>query len=138
MNQGKTNIVAGFLFMFAAACGGMLLGGTFDAAYAARGGDHVMTMARFFLREGHSHGMPIGMFNIIVGLVIDKLALTTGVKRIASWAAICGILLPIGLAAKGAAGAPASFPPVGLPGVFGMFIAIVVCLIGAVRIQRNA
>lgn len=138
MNQGKTNIVAGFLFMFIAACGGFALGGTFDATYANRGGDHIMTMVRFYLREGHSHGMPIAMFNIIVGLAIDKLALSDRAKKIASWAAVCGILLPLGLAAKGAAGAPANFPPVGLPGILGMFIAILVCLVGAIKMRRAA
>ena len=137
MIYGKTNIVAGFLFMFIAACGGFALGGTFEATYAGRGGDHIMTMARFYLREGHSHGMPIAMFNIIVGLVLDRLALSDRTKRRASWAAVCGILLPLGLAAKGAAGAPANFPPLGLPGILGMFIAISVCLVGAIKMRRD-
>ncbi len=133
MKVGRKNIIAGFLFMLIAAIGGFALGGTFDATYANRNGDHIMSMVRFYLREGHSHGMPISMFNMIIGLLIDKLNLSNRSKEFASWATISGILLPIGLAVKGAAGAPADFPPVGLPGILGMFIAIIICLYGAIK-----
>lgn len=76
--------------------------------------------------------------NIIVGLVIDKLALTDRARKIASWAAIAGLLLPLGLAAKGAAGAPPDFPPVGMPGILGMFVSLAILLVGAFRMKREA
>jgi hypothetical protein len=136
VNIGKTNLVAGFLAMLFAALGGVVLGFTFDAN-SVRNGDHVLTIVRFYLREGHSHGMPIAMYNMIIGLWIDRVALSNRMKTVASWAAVFGLLLPIGLAAKGAAGAPPDFPPLGLPGILGMLISIVLMLIGAIRMQRS-
>ncbi|EMO40268.1 hypothetical protein LEP1GSC186_4027 [Leptospira noguchii serovar Autumnalis str. ZUN142] len=49
----------------------------------------------------------------------------------------CGLLLPIGLTIKGAAGAPTNFSSVGIPGILGMFTSIIFLLIGAIRIKRN-
>lgn len=60
MKIGKTNVVAGLLAMFIAAVGGLVLGITFDAN-SVRNGDHILSLVRFYLREGHSHGMPIAM-----------------------------------------------------------------------------
>ncbi|EMY76976.1 hypothetical protein LEP1GSC060_3321 [Leptospira weilii serovar Ranarum str. ICFT] len=137
INYGKINVVAGFSAMLLAAMGGFALGATFDAN-VVKDGQYVLSIVRFYLREGHSHGMPIAMYNMVVGLWIDKVVLSDRAKLIASWAAVCGLLLPIGLAMKGAAGAPANFPPVGLPGILGMFTSIVLLLIGALRIQRKA
>ncbi|EMJ97596.1 hypothetical protein [Leptospira alstonii] len=137
INYGKINVVAGFSAMLLAAMGGFALGATFDAN-VVKDGQYVLSIVRFYLREGHSHGMPIAMYNMVVGLWIDKVVLSNRAKSIASWAAVCGLLLPIGLAMKGAAGAPANFPPVGLPGIFGMFVSIILLLIGALRIKRNA
>ncbi|EKO14042.1 hypothetical protein [Leptospira kirschneri] len=136
INYGKINVVAGFTAMLLAALGGFALGATFEAN-AVKDGQYVLNIVRFYLREGHSHGMPIAMYNMVVGLWIDKIALSDRTKSIASWAAVCGLLLPIGLAIKGAAGAPTNFPPVGIPGILGMFTSIILLLIGAIRIKRN-
>ncbi|TGK15735.1 hypothetical protein EHO61_14265 [Leptospira fluminis] len=137
IRYGKTNLVAGLAAIFLAAMGGFALGATFDAN-SVKNGEHVLSIVRFYLREGHSHGMPIAMYNMLVGLWIDKVVLSDRAKSIASWAAVAGLLLPVGLAAKGAAGAPANFPPVGLPGILGMFISILLLLIGAIRMKKTA
>ncbi|ABJ80148.1 hypothetical protein IQB76_01415 [Leptospira borgpetersenii serovar Hardjo-bovis] len=137
IHYGKINVIAGFTAMLLAAMGGFALGATFDTN-VVKDEQYILSIVRFYLREGHSHGMPIAMYNMIVGLWIDKVALSNRSKLIASWAAVCGLLLPVGLALKGAAGAPANFPPVGLPGILGMFTSIILLLIGAIRIQRNA
>ncbi|TGK10080.1 hypothetical protein EHO60_12080 [Leptospira fletcheri] len=137
IRYGKTNLVAGLAAIFLAAMGGFALGATFDAN-SVKNGEHVLSIVRFYLREGHSHGMPIAMYNMLVGLWIDKVALSDRAKSIASWAAVAGLLLPVGLAAKGAVGAPVNFPPVGLPGILGMFISILMLLIGAIRMKKTA
>ncbi|ABJ74998.1 hypothetical protein [Leptospira borgpetersenii] len=137
IHYGKINVIAGFTAMLLAAMGGFALGATFDTN-VVKDEQYILSIVHFYLREGHSHGMPIAMYNMIVGLWIDKVALSNRSKLIASWAAVCGLLLPVGLALKGAAGAPANFPPVGLPGILGMFTSIILLLIGAIRIQRNA
>ncbi|EMO25946.1 hypothetical protein LEP1GSC170_5139 [Leptospira interrogans serovar Bataviae str. HAI135] len=86
INYGKINVVAGFTAMLLAAMGGFALGATFEAN-AIKDGQYVLNIVRFYLREGHSHGMPIAMYNMVVGLWIDKIALSDRTKLVASWAA---------------------------------------------------
>ena len=62
MNYGKMNIIAGFMGLLLAGFGGMALGFTFDQ-FAVQDGNHVLSIVRFYLREGHSHGMPVSFFN---------------------------------------------------------------------------
>ena len=136
MNYGKLNLTAGAIALLLAALGGIALGATFDRD-SIQGGNHVLSEVRFYLREGHSHGMPIALLNLIVGLAIDKLALSNLWKRIASIAAVCAFVLPIGLASKGAAGAPAAFPPFGLIGILGFVLTAGILAVGAFRLQRT-
>ena len=135
MNFGKTNLIAGATILFLAAIGGTVLGATFDAN-SIKDGNHLLSEARFYLREGHSHGMPMALLNLIVGLAIDKINLSDKLKRVCSYAAILTVFLPIGLALKGAAGAPANFPPIGLIGILAFFTTAALLLMGSVKIQR--
>jgi hypothetical protein len=132
MTHGRTNVVAGGIGLLLCALGGMALGMTFDQ-YAVKDGAHVLSLTRFYLREGHSHGMPISLLNLVVGLAVDRLALSDRLKRACSWLALAAFLLPLGLAAKGAAGAPASFPPIGLLGVAGFVGAALLLVAGGRR-----
>lgn len=136
MNYGKINIVAGFIGLLLAAFGGMALGLTFDK-FAVQDGNHVLTMVRFYLREGHSHGMPIAFFNLFIGLLVDRMALSNGLKKACSTLTLFAYFLPFGLALKGACGAPANFPPVGMIGVFAVLSVIIIMLIGAIRMERK-
>ena len=137
MNYGKLNLVAGACVLVLAAMGGMALGATFDQ-YSVKDGNHLLSEVRFYLREGDSHGMPIALLNLIVGLAIDRLALSDLWKRIGSIAAVCAFVLPIGLAAKGVAGAPAGFPPFGLIGIIGFVLTAGIIAVGAFRLKREA
>jgi len=56
--SGSLNVALGFAGLILAALGGLALGVTFDR-FAVRDGDHVLSLVRCYLREGHSHGMPI-------------------------------------------------------------------------------
>jgi hypothetical protein len=114
----------------------MALGLTFDV-YSVRDGNHVLSVVRFYLREGHSHGMPIALFNLVVGALVDRLGLADRSKRICSLAAIVGLVLPLGLALKGASGASSSFPPIGLIGVFGLLTSACFLLAGALRMRSR-
>jgi hypothetical protein len=136
MSNGKLNIVAGFLGLLLAACGGLALGFTFDQ-FAVRDGDHVLSVVRFYLREGHSHGMPIAFFNLFIGLLLVRVQLSDRLKKAVSILALIAFFLPIGLAVKGAAGAPTDFPPIGMIGVLGILGSSVIMLIGALRIPRS-
>jgi hypothetical protein len=135
MKFGRTNIIVGALMLLAGAIGGLALGATFDK-YAAKDGYHVLTLTRFYLREGHSHTMPFALMNLIVGLLIDRLALSDRLKRACSWLAVIAFLLPLGLAGKGASGASPDFPPFGILGALAFMGVMVLLALGALR-TRN-
>ncbi len=109
MNYGKMNIIAGFMGLLLAGFGGMALGFTFDQ-FAVQDGNHVLSIVRFYLREGHSHGMPVSFFDLFIGLLVDRVVLSNGLKKTCSVLAVLAFVLPIGLVLKGAAGAPPAFP----------------------------
>lgn len=132
IRQGRLNIMVGVLGLLLAALGGLALGLTFDK-FSVKEGNHVMSVARFYLREGHSHGMPIALFNLILGSFIDRWFASQRLKKICSWSAVAAMALPLFLAAKGAAGAPAHLPPLGLIGVLGLFVCLVALLLGSRR-----
>jgi hypothetical protein len=136
MNYGKNNIVAGFIGLILAVFGGLVLGLTFDR-FAVQDGNHVLSIVRFYLREGHSHGMPISFFNLFIGLLLDRMVLSNGLKKACSILTMFAYFLPIGLVLRGVAGAPSNFPPIGMIGVFAVLATIIIMLIGALRIQRS-
>jgi hypothetical protein len=80
--------------------------------------------------------MPISFFNLFIGLLLDRVPLSTRVRTTCTILALLAFFLPIGLAAKGAAGAPADFPPIGLIGVLGLLGSVIIMLVGVVRVQR--
>ena len=128
-----SNIRFGFtLLLITTVLGGMALGSTFDAQ-SVQEGNHLLDLARFYMREGHSHGAFICFFNLFVGLIINHLNLSENLKKIGSYAAMAAIFLPIALLSKGLAGAPNDFPPFGIIGVLGMFIALVILILGAFK-----
>ena len=137
MKFGRANVIAGAVGLLLAGLGGMALGLTFDT-YSVKEGNHLLSIVRFYLREGHSHGMPIALFNLLVGSIVDRLGLTDRSKRLCSITAIVGLVLPVGLALKGASGAPSNFPPIGLIGVVGLFAAVGFLLVGALRMRSVA
>jgi hypothetical protein len=132
MRFGRANVVAGALGLLVGSLGGLALGATFDR-FAVRDGLHALTLARFYLREGHSHTMPISLLNLIVGVLLDRLSLSDGLKRACSWLTVLAFVLPLGLAAKGAAGAPSDFPPVGIIGALAFVGAVLLLIAGSRR-----
>ena len=117
MNIGKWNFVAGSVGLILAAIGGTVLGATFDA-YSIKEGNHLLSEVRFYLREGHSHGMPMALLNLIFGLYIDRITLSQRWKKIGSIAALLTFFLPIGLA-----------------GILGFFVAAGVLAVGAIKLK---
>jgi len=132
MRFGRLNILAGALALLIGAIGGLALGATFDR-YAVKDGYHVLDLVRFYLREGHSHTMPFALMNLIVGLLIDRLALSDGLKRTCSWLAVAAFILPLALAAKGATGAQPNFPPFGILGALAFIGVMALLAMGAWR-----
>ena len=96
----------------------------------------MLSIVRFYLREGHSHGMPISFYNLFIGFLLDRVQLSDRLKTTCMILALFAFFLPIGLVAKGAAGAPTDFPPIGIIGVLGVLGSTFIMLIGALRIPR--
>jgi hypothetical protein len=121
LKYGKKNLIVGAIGLAASGLAGAALGITFDAQ-SVQEGNHLLSLSRFYMREGHSHSMPMAMINLIVGLLIDRWLANDTAKKIASYSAMATFVLPIGLALKGFAGAPADYPPIGMVGVVGFLV----------------
>jgi len=111
------------------------LGSTFDDQ-SVQDGNHLLGLARFYMRDGHSHGNFMSFFNLFVGLILNQLTLSEKLKKVCSYSAMAAIFLPIGLAAKGFAGAPNDFPPIGIIGVLGFTVALIILIIGAYKTKQ--
>ena len=133
MNLYLPNIRFGLVALFiTGTVGGMMLGGTFNDM-SVQNGNHLLGLARFYMREGHSHGNFMAFFNLFVGLILPYLALSEKAKKVASWSAMAAIMLPVGLALKGFAGAPDDYPPIGIIGILGITVCMFVMIVGAFR-----
>jgi hypothetical protein len=129
MKFGKLNVAAGAIGLLIGACGGMALGLTFDQ-YAAKDGYHVLSLIRFYFREGHSHGMPFALYNLLFGLLIDRLSLSDKLKKAGSILALCTFILPLGLLGKALSGASPDFPPIGVLGAIALMGSLIIILMG--------
>jgi hypothetical protein len=137
MKLRMANIQFGLTTLFISACiGGLALGGTFNEQ-SVQDGNHLLDLARFYLREGHSHGNFISFFNIFVGLLLSNLNLSEKLKKIASYAAMLAIFLPLGLFIKGLMGASEDAPPLGIIGILGMVVALIILIYGAFRTKQT-
>ena len=132
MTLRMANIKFGFVVLFiTAVSGGIALGGTFNQ-YSIKDGYHMLEISRFFLREGHSHGNFMALFNLFVGIIINNLNLSDKLKKIGSYAAMTAVFLPIGLALNGTFGAE-QVPPIGVIGILGVATALVILIIGSFK-----
>jgi hypothetical protein len=127
------NIIFGLTVLFiTAVMGGMTLGVTFNDQ-SINDGFHLLTLERFYLREGHSHGNFMCLYNLFVGILLNNLNLSEILKTVASYAAMAAILLPIGLAWKGALGGIVEPPPVAIIGILGVAVSLGIMVFGAWR-----
>jgi len=130
------NIIFGFSVLFLTAfIGGSILGGTFNTQ-SVHDGFHTLSLQRFFLREGHSHGNFMAIYNVLIGLVLGNIFLSERTKKIASWSAMAAIFLPVGLAWKGMLGGLTDPPPVAFIGILGMGISLALVVYGASRTKQ--
>ena len=107
------------------------MGGTFNE-YSIQEGNHILGMARFYLREGHSHGNFMSIFNILIGLTLENLMISERLKKICSYSAMAAIMLPVGLFLTGVMGGdPANVPPIGMIGILGVAASLIIMIIGA-------
>lgn len=96
--EGKKNIVAGLYAMAAFMIYGFLLiylrdfaPGAAEWAASYGNGKH------FEARLAHVHGNLFAFLNILIGYLLFKLDLSTCKKKLVSWTAVCGLLMPVGI-----------------------------------------
>lgn len=120
--SGRFNMTAGLFFMAAFMAYGFFLiymrdfSSTKDAWIAAYAeGDH------FQSRLAHVHGNLFAFLNVMIGYLLLKFPISAGMAKTVSWAALGGMLMPLGILAETWFGAPPIFV---LVGAVSMIVAI--------------
>ena len=135
MNFGRQNIIIGGIAIFVAAAGGMALGFTMDAYFPR--GFYEMPLTRLLMKAGHTHGMPFGLYNLIFGSLIDRLALDDQWKKRGSQLAMLAFIMPVGLFLRGAAGGTMALAPVVMVGAVCFLSSVAVLIKGAVNMKKD-
>lgn len=134
MNLKKCNLIAGGLFLILAAFGGFALGYTIDPLVTD--GFYKMSFSRLLLKGAHSHGMLFGLFNLIIGILISKLALEEKGKKWLSISGLLSLILPIGLLLRGFTYPSNIFLPLGAIGGISFVIAGILIMSGSWKLKK--
>ena len=129
MIHGRRNIIAGGVAIFVAAFGGMALGFTMDAYFEK--GFYAMPLTRLLVKAGHTHGMPFALYNILIGSLVDRLALSDAWKKRCSVAAILAFIMPLGLVLRGIDSGAMRFAPVVMTGALCFLASVGIVIKGA-------
>lgn len=97
-NEGKKNLVVGLFIMAGFMLYGFLLIYLRDFApnateWAAAYGNG----KHFEARLAHVHGNLFAFLNIVIGYLLFKLDISSNQKKLVSWLAIMGLLMPVGI-----------------------------------------
>ncbi|MEK6743355.1 MAG: hypothetical protein AABZ15_07095 [Nitrospirota bacterium] len=133
MNSGRLNIIVGGIVLILAGLGGFALGFTMDAYFEK--GFYALPLGMLLLKAGHTHGMPLSLYNILVGSLVDRLALTAKGKRACSFAALGSFIMPFGLILRGATDGAMTFAPVVLIGALCLLISAAIMVKGAIALK---
>jgi len=133
MNSGRINIIAGGIVLILAGLGGFALGFTMDAYFEK--GFYALPLARLLVKAGHTHGMPLSLYNILIGSLVDRLALPVTWKRACSFAALGSFIMPVGLILRGMTDGSMTFAPVVLIGALCLFISAAIMVKGAIALK---
>lgn len=129
MKQGKLNIILGSVTIIVAGIGGLALGFTVEHHFIL--GHYSPNLPRFLIKAGHSHGMPMAFYNLIVGLLLDRLELGESGKTWCSRLAAGALLMPLGLLLRGLDGGAYTFAPLALAGGISLMASAALILKGA-------
>lgn len=131
MKFGRQNIIAGGVAIFIAAAGGMALGFTMEAYFPQ--GFYAQPLARVLLKAGHTHGMPLALYNLIVGSLLDRLTLGDPWKKRGSLLALLALIMPVGLVLRGLDNGAMTFAPVVMTGALCFLGSVAILIKGAVN-----
>jgi hypothetical protein len=99
VESGKCNVYIGLVAMIVAAVIGFALGKSLEPYFA--NGYAQIPFWRFLTRVGHTHGMLMGLVNVVTGLLLGRLDCSPGIRRAASILSALAILLPVGVCLRG-------------------------------------
>lgn len=129
MKQGRLNIILGAVTIIVAGIGGFALGYTVEHHFVL--GHYSPDLPRFLRKAGHSHGMPMAFYNLIVGGLLDRLELSESGKTWCSRLAAGALLMPLGLLLRGLDGGALTFAPLALAGGLSFMASAALILKGA-------
>lgn len=110
MSQGRYNIAAGFLLIAAFMAYGFLLVYLRDFAPGKEAWIASYTTGKHFeARLAHAHGNLFAVLNVVLGLVLPRLALPKGRRKALAVLGLVGMLMPVGILAEVYLGAPPFF-----------------------------
>lgn len=130
MSSGRLNIIAGGVVIVLAGLGGFVLGFTMNPYFEK--GFYAIPLGRVLLKAGHTHGLPIAFYNIIIGSLLDRLTLSDKWKKICSIFTILSFIMPVGLLLRGITDGAMTFAPVVLIGSLCFFISALIMVRGAI------
>jgi hypothetical protein len=136
VESGRANIAVGLAAMVAAAFGGFALGNNLDPYFAA--GYAQIPLWRYLTKAGHSHGMPFGLINMVVGLLLPRLSCTVRTKRVAAVLTVVSLFLPIGVCLRGLTQGAEIGRFLAMTGGTSLVVACVVLLVAVIRGDRAA
>ena len=134
MRHGRINIIAGCVGILLAGVSGFCLGFSMDPYFDK--GFYAVPLGRYLLKAGHTHGMQIALYNLIIGSLLENLALTDRVKKWCSTLAVLAFIMPIGLVLRGLTDGAMTFAPVVLLGSLCFLTSVVMVMKGAVGKDR--
>jgi hypothetical protein len=123
--------MAAGIFFILAIIGGFMLGFTIDPSFSE--GFYKTSYVRMLFRGGHTHGMLFALFNLGIGLLLDRLKLTDKLKRTLSTAALITLLLPIGLVLRAFTHPSKVFAIFGAIGGVAFIICCILMLMGVMK-----
>jgi hypothetical protein len=128
-------MIVGGIALILAGLGGFALGFTMDTYFEK--GFYALPLGRLLIKAGHTHGMPLSLYNILIGSLVDRLALSAKWKRACSITAVGSLIMPIGLILRGVTDGAMTFAPVVMIGAFCLLISAAIMVKGATALKSE-
>jgi len=127
--NGRFNIVLGLVVLIGAAMVGLALGQSLEPYYKSGYGQ--IPLWRYLTKAGHTHGMLMGLVNIIFGLLIERSAGSERLKRAGSILAAMAVCVPVGVSLRGITEGAIFAEAIAMAGVLSFISACVVMIIAS-------
>ena len=134
MIQGRFNTYLGLAVLVVAALAGFALGQSLEPYY--KNGYGQITLWRYLIKVGHTHGMPFGLINIVFGLLIGRAECSATLKRTGAILTALALCLPLGVALRGLTEGARYTEGIAMVGGFS-FLAACVVMVFIVRAMRS-